>query len=34
MRVETVSQASNVDFNPQMDGIAQETRLEILIVRV
>jgi hypothetical protein len=32
MRVETVSQGSNLDFMPPMDGIAQENRVELLLV--
>ena len=32
MRVETVSQGSNLDFKPPMDGIAAENRVELLLV--
>jgi hypothetical protein len=32
MRVEMVSQGPNLDFEPPMDGIAQENRVELVLV--
>jgi hypothetical protein len=32
MRVDTVNQGSNLDFKPPMGEIAQESRMELLIV--